>query len=236
MDKMNYAMVDHYIICGFGRMGQQITKEFARQRVPFIVIVDSPEHVSKMHAQRITHIIGNVIDDALLMQAGITRAKGLVAVASTDEVNVFIVLSARVLNPKLFIVARSILEENEDKLRRAGADRVMSPYTLGGRRMAAAVTKPGLMEFIDILLNSERFEAEFNLLQITKSSPFTGRTVEDIGFGHRCGVSLLAVRRPNEEMLINPCADFVIRTGDELIVMGTLAQLEHRQSALVSRS
>ncbi|MHB9109510.1 MAG: cation:proton antiporter domain-containing protein [Armatimonadota bacterium] len=226
MDKMINAMTDHYVVCGFGRMGQQIITDFTRQQVPYVVVEDNPEQLPKLSDRRILHVVGNASDDTVLMQAGITRAKGLIAVASTDEANVFIVLTARVLNPDLFIVARSIREENEDKLRRAGANRVMSPYILGGRRMAAAVTKPGIMDFLDMLLHSEKLEAEFSLFQVTDPSPFTGRTVEEIGFGQHFGVSLLAVRRPGEEVQVNPRADFVIHAGDELILMGTPAQLE----------
>ena len=137
MNMLIETLSDHFIICGYGRMGQQIVRDLQRGNVPLVVVESNPEQLPKLVAHVIPHVVGNASEDETLMQAGIMRAKGLISVAPSDEDNVFIVLTARVLNPSLFIVARSILEDNEDKLRRAGADRVISPYILGGRIMAA---------------------------------------------------------------------------------------------------
>ncbi len=226
MDKLIESMSGHYIVCGFGRMGQQIVKDFTRQQVPHVVVEDNPEQLPKLRDRQIPHVEGNASDDATLIKAGIERAKGLIAVASSDEVNVFIVLTARVLNANLFIVARSIREENEDKLRRAGADRVMSPYILGGRRMAASVTRPGIMDFLDLVLHSEKLEAEFHMLPVTEDCPLVHRTISQIGFRSQAGVTLLAISRPGQDVIVNPSADFEVLPGDELIVMGTPAQIE----------
>ena len=231
MEKTIHAMANHYIVCGYGRMGQQIVKDFARQQAPVIVVENNPEQLQKLRDARVPHVIGSASEDRVLMTAGIKRAQALIAVAATDEENVFIALTARVLNANLLIIARSIREENEDKLYRAGANRVVSPYILGGRRMAAAVTRPRFLEFLDLLLHDDQGEIDIGNIPIATHSPFVDQTVEAVGFGQSITAVLLAVRRPPNQLHANPCADFRLHAGDELIVMGTpeqIAQLETR--------
>jgi len=226
MDKLIANMSDHYIICGYGRMGQQIAKDFSRQCVPFVVVESNPVQIPKLVEQGVPFVEGNASEDEVLLKAGIQRAKGLVSVAATDEENVFITLTARGLNPNLVIVARSILEENEDKLRRAGADKVMSPYILGGRRMSAAILKPRVMDFLELAVHSENLELEIGDIVVSASAPFVGKTIRDSGIRQETGVIILAIRRTTGEMVANPDPDFVIQEGDEMIVMGKPAQLE----------
>jgi Kef-type K+ transport system membrane component KefB/Trk K+ transport system NAD-binding subunit len=225
MDKQIELLHDHYIVCGYGRMGQQIVKDFRRAGVPFVVIEDNPEQLPRLKEHRVPHVVGEAAQDEILLRAGIDRAKGLIAVASSDEENVFIVLSARGLNQKLNIVARSIREENEDKLRRAGADHVMSPYILGGRRMAAAVTKPGVMDFLDLVIHSEKFDTEIGHVAVPPGAVYADRTLRDLALWQACGVLVLAVERPGEDLLANPGPDFAVREQDELIIMGTTGQI-----------
>jgi len=226
MDRLIDSMKDHYIICGYGRMGQQIIKELRRHDVACVVVEDNPEQLPKLREQNIPHVEGKASEDSILFKAGIQRAKGLIAVASSDEENVFIVLTARVLNPDLFVVARSILEENVDKLRHAGADEVMSPYILGGRRMAAAVIKPEVMDFLDLVVHSDGVETEMAKVSISSESRCIGKTLKEINPWERCAVTLLALHRKGEGLHANPAPDFKIMEGDELIIMGTPAQIE----------
>ncbi len=207
MDTLIASMSRHYVICGFGRMGQQIAKDFLREGVPFVVVEDNPEQLPRLRAQNLPHIVGPASSDEVLEQAGIARAKGLIAVASTDEANVFIVLTARGMNKDLYIVARSIREENEDKLLRAGADRVMSPYILGGRRIAAAVTKPGVMDFLDLVLHSEHFNTDIAHITVPMDSTRAGRSLEELILWQACGVTVLAVQRPAEYFAAEPVRD-----------------------------
>lgn len=160
MDKAIRSVRDHYIICGYGRMGQSIAGEFRARKVPFVIVESNPEQLPKLSTEKTLYVEGDASDDKCLLSAGIEYAKGLIAVAPTDADNTFIVLTAKGINPKLFVVARSIKSEDEPKLRRAGADRVMSPYILGGKRMAWAVLRPTVVDFLESAVYSESLELE----------------------------------------------------------------------------
>lgn len=233
MDKLIESMSDHYIVCGYGRMGQQIVKDLNRYNVPCVVVEWNPEQLPKLKAQEIPHVEGKATEDISLIRAGVERAKGLIAVAASDEENVFIVLTAKVLNPKLFVVARSILQENEDKLRHAGANRVMSPYVLGGRRMAAAVIRPEVMDFLDLVVHEDSEDTEMATITIGAGSACIGKTLAEVNPWMTCGVTLLAARRRGEDLHPNPSPEFVLREGDELIVMGTADQIESAKGLVV---
>jgi len=234
MDKLIESMADHYIICGYGRMGQQIVKDLTRYNVPCVVVEWNPEQLPKLREQNIPHIEGKASEDPMLVKAGIKRAKGLIAVAPSDEENVFIVLTAKVLNPNLFIVARSILTENEDKLKHAGADMVMSPYVLGGRRMAAAVIRPEVMDFLDLVVHSDGIDVEMAKITVPPGASSVGKILRDVKLWEMCGATLLAIRRKDEDLHANPSPDFRIMDLDELIVMGKPEQIEAARKLLSS--
>ncbi len=233
MDQEISNLKDHYIICGYGRMGQQIVKDLQADNVPLVVIESNPEQLPKLEKQNIPHVEGDPREDEVLLRAGIERAKGLFSVYPTDEDNVFIVLSARVLNPNLFIMARSILLENEDKLRRAGADRVMSAYILAGRQMAAVVTKPEVMEFADLVLHTSHFDTNLAYVTISESAEKICRALGDIKLWETCGAHIAAVRR-NGELFSNPGPEFALCKGDEVIILGTKAQIEAAKKILLA--
>lgn len=226
MDKLIAGLNDHYIVCGYGRMGQQIVKDFRRYRVPHVVVERNPIQIPRLIEDGVPFVEGKASEDKVLSAAGIERAKGLVAVAATDEENVFIVLTSRGLNPKLYIVARSILQENEDKLRRAGADKVMSPYILGGHRMATAVLKPRVMDFLDVVIHEPAPDLEVEVVTVAASASFVGKAIKDSGIRQQTGVLILAVRRPGGEILSNPPPEFLLQAEDEVFVLGTPYQVE----------
>ena len=236
MDKIIVNLRDHYIVCGYGRMGQQIVKDFKRHNVPFVVIEWNPEQIPRLNEHGVPFVEGKASVDEILLKAGAQRAKGLVAVTATDEENVFIALTARGINPNLYIIARSILEENEDKLKRAGADRVMSPYILGGRRMAAVVLKPRVMDFLDLVMHGDAADLEVADITVSPSAPFIGKAIRDCGIKQTAGVLILAIRHPGEEVAANPSPDFIIREQDELIVMGTSEQVDKAERLAAGQS
>lgn len=233
MDRTIDSMRDHYIVCGYGRMGKQIVQDLRSQNQPVVVVESNPEQIPKLKEHDTPHVQGTASEDEVLIRAGVMRAKGLIAVAATDEENVFIVLSAKGLNPGLFIVARSILAENEDKLKRAGADKVMSPYILGGHRMAAALLKPRAVEFLDRVALGTKLDVEE--ITVPAQSALVGRTLRDISIRETCGVTLLAIRHKGGELMSNPDPAMVVEEQDELIVMGAPEQLEAAEQVIAGR-
>ena len=225
MENQINKLRDHYVVCGFGRMGQEIIRVFRRSSMPCAVIETNPEQIPKLVDQKIPFIEGNASDDKVLLAAGIKRAKGLVTVTATDEENVFITLTARGLNPDLFIVARSIREDNEDKLRRAGANRVMSPYITGGRRMAFAVLRPHVLEFLDATIHADSVIFELEDVEVTAESPFTDKLMRDSRIREESGATVLAIKSADGTLNYNPRSDTTLRVGDVLILVGTPDEL-----------
>ena len=229
MDKHIGKLRDHYIICGFGRMGHQIVKDLRREGVPHVVIEKDPEQVPDLLAQDIPFVKGNASSDNALRAAGIEHAKGLITVATSDEDNVFIALSARKLNPRLFIVSRSILEENEDKLKTAGADCVMSPYVLSGRRMVTAVLRPNVWDFLELAVHTEELQMMIEELTVGPGSPLVGKTIEQSDLKHDTGVTVIAMKKASQRMTANPSSDEILHEGDVLIVLGAPKELSQAQ-------
>lgn len=229
MDNYIAALHDHYIVCGYGRMGRQIVRDFKRAAVPFVVVEWNPEQIPRLIEDEVPFVEGKATEDDMLIKAGIERAKGLIAVTATDEENVFIVLSARGLNPGLHIVARSTKSENEGKLRRAGADRVMSPYIFGGRQIASAVLKPQVMDFLGMVLHSDELDLELGEAQVMETSKIAGKTIRESGIVESSGVLILAVRSANGELHTTPSPDFEIKAWDHMILIGSSAQIQAAQ-------
>lgn len=220
MDQAIANMNDHYIVCGYGRMGKQIVRDLRRSDLPVVVVEWNPEQIPFLVEHAVPYIEGKATDDEVLLRAGVDKARGLIAVAATEEENVFIVLTARGLNQSLYIVARSIREENEDKLRRAGADRVMSPYILGGRRMAATVTKPRTVDFLDLLMHDDSADLEISDLTLQSGCPFVDKCLRESQIQQEYRVNVLAIRRGETELHLATDPDFRLRAGDEVILLG----------------
>ena len=226
MEKQISKLRNHQIVCGYGRMGQQIVKDFIRHGISFAVVEANPEQLPGLIAGGIPFVEGNASDDEILIAAGIKHARGLVTAARTDEDNVFITLTARVLNPKLHIVARCILEDNEDKLRRAGADIVISPYVMGGRRMASAVIRPHVIEFLDTAMHSENIGLRIDAIKVAPTAQFASKAIRDSGIREKSGCTILAIRNGDGSFTQNPSPDIELKPGDLMIVMGEPDQLQ----------
>jgi voltage-gated potassium channel len=226
MEKHISKMRNHYIICGFGRMGQQIVKDLQREGVDHCVIERNPEQLPKLVAQDIPFVEGNASDDKVLKAAGIEKARGLITVSPTDEDNVFITLSARALNPSLFIVARSIQVENEDKLKMAGADRVMSPYVMGGKRMTQSVLRPNVLDFLELAMHTDDLQMMIEELTVGPGSELIGKSLKDSGLKSATGVTIIAMNKASGKMIANPGPDSLLSENDVLIVLGTPEQLD----------
>ncbi|MDH7480478.1 MAG: potassium channel protein [Armatimonadota bacterium] len=229
MQKSINSVKDHYIVCGYGRMGQAIASEFRRRNIPFVVVENNPEQLPKLVAERALFVEGDATDEKVLLAAGVERARGLISVAPTDADNTFIVLTAKGLNPNLYTVARSIKVEDEPKLRRAGADRVMSPYILGGKRMAWAALRPTVVDFLENALYSEEYELEISEVTVSADSEFVGKTLRESGIREKSGANVIALKTKEGALTPSPSPDVEIREGDVLVVLGTPKQLEALQ-------
>jgi voltage-gated potassium channel len=216
----------HQILCGYGRVGRQVAAEFAHDDVPFVVIDQDPEIVEECVAEGYLALLGEASDDDVLEEAGVRRAKGLVATVDSDADNVFVVLSARKLNQRLNIVARASSDESAAKLEMAGADRTLSPYAVGGRRLASLATQPLIVDFLDIVTRGEK-GIEFRLEEfgVPEDSFIAGHTIGELRIGEKTGAMILATRNKEGTFDTTPSANDRLRAGDTLIVLGAREQI-----------
>lgn len=223
--RMVSRLEDHFIVCGYGRVGRSAVATL-RESNKEVVIIERIEGLAKeMRDQGYIVILGDATNDVTLRQAGIERAKGLIVCAGQDANNLFVVLSARSLNPDLYIVARTVDQENETKMIRAGANRTVSPYQLGGRHMANVLTRPRVTEFLDVVTLDSGLEMLIEELVISDKSPLAGHTVFEADLRRKTGVTLVALQRDSIGTTLTPDEGTRLEAGDELIVIGTRAQL-----------
>ena len=220
LEKTIEKMNNHYIICGGGRIGFLICRELMAGKMPCVVIDNNPEVIQKAQDEGFICCKGDATQDKILIEAGIKRAKGIVCVLPSDAENLYVILTAKELNQQIYIISRSEEEESEHRLLRAGADRVMSPYTLGGVRMAMAILRPAMLDFIEITTRQQSLELRMEEISICKGSPFITQSLEDSGIRKRYGLIIVAVKKDSGKMIFNPMANYIIAEGDRLIAMG----------------
>ncbi len=216
---------DHYIVCGFGRMGAQIAEHLLEHELKFVVVENEPHNVVKLQDLGFVFVNGDATDDDALIKAGVQRAKGLVAVLSTDAENVFTVLSARELNENLFIVARAIDEGTEGKLKKAGADRVVKPYELGGNRMVQLLLRPGVTDFIEGVAKKRGIDISLEQIVVCKGSPLIGQTLAESPIRRDLNIIIIAIDRAEGKFVYNPQSTVIIETEDKLIAIGQVENL-----------
>lgn len=219
-ERMIKKISNHYIICGCGRIGHLICKELAAEKIDFVVIDNNPDTIQKIEEEGFVCYKGDASQDKALIEAGIKRAKGIVCALPTDPENLYVILTAKELNPDIYILSRSAEIESEHRLLRAGADRVMSPYTLGGMRMAMAITKPAMLDFIEITTQRQSLELRMEELAVCDGSPFIGKSLEESEIRARYGLIIVAVKKDTGKMIFNPLASYIISNGDKLIALG----------------
>ncbi len=226
MERKIERLSQHVIVCGYGRVGQETCRRLKRHGTSFLVVDNNPERVAQIEADGFLALQGDASDDAVLVRAGVARARALVTAAQSDAVNVYITLSARALNPSLLIIARAATTEAEHKLRIAGATRVVSPYVLGGRSMASMALQPAVMDFLDLLLHSDDADTWLEEVAILPQSGLCGLRIDEASLRERAGLTILAIRRADGRMVINPHPNTVLREHDTLIVLGNRMTVE----------
>src|SRR6266550_2666820 len=234
MEREIDRLSDHYIICGAGRVGRSAARELARRPVPF-VIVDNNETKAARYSNDWLVLVGDATKEQTLREAHIERARGLVAATTTDATNLYIILTARGLNPRLKIIARASEEDAEKHLLTAGADSVVSPYLFAGQRIAQSFLRPHVVSFLDTATTHLGMDLEIGEISVPKHSSFAGKTIESSRIRQDRGVIILAIKR-EQGMRFNPSPEDRIEPGDYLIAMGEPGQLRQLEQMVVARS
>ena len=234
MEREIDRLAEHYIICGAGRVGRSAARELARRPVPY-VIVDNNEAKAARYSQEWLVLVGDATKEQTLREAHIERARGLVAATTTDATNLYIILTARGLNPKLKIIARASEEDAEKHLLTAGADAIVSPYSFAGQRIAQTFLRPHVVSFLDTATTHLGIDLEIGEICVGANSGFAGKTIETSRMRQERGVIVLAIKR-GQGMRFNPSPDDLIETGDFLIAMGEPAQLRQVEQMAASKS
>jgi voltage-gated potassium channel len=225
----------HYIICGLGRVGRSVARELARKPVPFVILENNEAKRQRFATENWLVLGGDATQEPALRQAQIDRARGLVAATTTDATNLYIVLTARGLNPQLKIIARASEDAAEKHLRTAGADAVVSPYLFAGQRIAQSLLRPNVVSFLDTATTHLGIDLEIGEIHITPASTFAGKTLESSRIRQERGVIVLAIKR-RAGMRFNPAPDERIEADDCLIAMGEPAQLRQLEQTASSSS
>ncbi|HSP48260.1 MAG TPA: potassium channel protein [Clostridiaceae bacterium] len=221
MDTAISKLKGHFILCGSGETGLYIISQFQKQGVPFVVIDNDELVIEELKERGVLFIVGDATHEEVLEKAGINRAKGLIASLSKDSENVFVVLTARQMNEKLYIVSRAIEPSAHKKLKKAGANNTVSPNEIGGRRMAALMMRPSVISFLDAITHAGEVVLDLEDVEIHKESTLCGSLLREAGIPEKTGLIILAMRKSEkEELIFNPSSSVMLEPGDTMIVLG----------------
>lgn len=232
LDQQIGRLRDHYIICGYGRIGRVLCKKLRRKPIQMVVIEMDPELTSAMEEDGVLYIVGNASDESVLRKAGIEHAKMLVSILATDTDNVFLVLTARQLNPDLYIIARASRDESASKLIAAGASKVESPYNVGAARMANSILRPTVTDFLDLAFAHKRKDIQMEELPVHTTSPLVDVMLKDSGIRANYNCIIIAIKSSDGDMTFNPSFEYKIKNGDTLIAVGEVENLYKLEKAL----
>jgi voltage-gated potassium channel len=229
--RMLDELTHHFIICGFGRIGQIIAREFARQAVPFVIIERDPDRMKEAIDAGYLAVEADASSEEVLQRIGVARARGFIAAVSTDAENVYAVLTARLLRPDLYIIGRAETEDAKAKLIRAGCDRVLSPYQIGGLQLAQTALRPAVVDFVQLATSSDNLDLNMEQVQITAGAELAGKTIVAAGLRQRFGVIVVGIQRASGAMEFNPPPESVMSVGDCLVVLGQAKNLRELEAA-----
>lgn len=218
-------LTGHYIVCGWGRTGQEVTDHFMVKKIPFVVVESDPVLARRARDAELLVIEGDATSDDILLQAQIKKAAGVICGLPDDAANTFIVLSAKELNANVTIVSRAANPGSESKLRRAGANMVISPYVIAGRRMATAVTHPLVTEFLDVVMHAPEYDLRIDQVNLSENCVLVGKSLKDANIKQQSGAMILALNQSGK-LITNPLPDQVFCSGDILIALGTEEELK----------
>lgn len=226
MQKGIQELVDHYIVCGFGKVGRRAARELSFRRVPFVIVDKDPQRIEQAEKDAFLFVQGDSTTDETLIDAGIERAKGLIIAVANEADNVFIALSARQLNPHLFITARGESDDAEKKLKRAGANKVVFPHRIGAIRMALTTLRPNLVDFMSVVTFDKDTGLAIEEIQIKPGSSLDQTTLQVCPIRKELGIMVVGIKKEGKDVFLNPAPDTKIEAGDILIVIGEKKKLE----------
>jgi voltage-gated potassium channel len=226
----------HFIVCGYGRIGATIVEEFRHHKAPYVVIDRNGERVQEVLLQGGLAVEADASSEEVLKRVRIDRARGLITAVSTDAENVYTVLSARLLRPDLLIIARAGSDDAFRKLKRAGADRVISPYQIGGLQMAQTALRPAVVDFVHLATSSDHLDLAMEQVRIHPDAALADQTIGGANLRQRFGVVVVGVLRAEGKMDFNPAPDTVMRPGDQLVVLGPPDRVKQFEEATASRA
>ena len=221
LDKQISKLKNHFIVCGYGRMGQALCGYLIQRYLDVVVIEQNPDRVPVMDKDGILYVLGGATDEATLMKAGIKRARGIISVLGSDADNVFLVLIAKRLNPNIFVVARANQNESEKTLYDAGTDKVVSPFALGARRMAHAILRPTVIHFLELAFVDDNTDIHVEEIPVSASSKLVDVSLQDSGLRQDFDLIIISIKKADGTMCFNPKALHQFEAGDTIIAVGS---------------
>lgn len=234
LDKQIARLKDHYIICGYGRIGRVLAHYLTERYLNVVIIEKNESRQAAMDDDGVLYLLGEATDENVLLRAGIKDAKGLITAVATDADNVFLTLIAKQLNPGLFIVARAIQNTAKRTLEAAGANKVISPYDLGARRMAHAILRPTVIKFLELAFADDNTDIQVEEIQVRSTSKLLNVALKDSGIRQKLDLIILTIKKADGTMIFNPKADTRMETDDTLVVVGqpkSIIQLDQMMRA-----
>lgn len=230
------SLSGHFIVCGYGRVGESVAREFAANGASFVVIDNDPDASEHLELAGFLHVTGDASDDEILQEAGIQKARGLVAAVDSDADNTFVILSARVLRPDLLIVGRANSEESLRKVKKAGADHVISPYSIGGKKMATLMLKPLVSDYLDVASGGGEIEFRLEEFALNYTCEIVGKSIAELDIRRRTGATILAVRHGDSGLFdTNPSPELTLDDGDVVIAIGTPVDIANLEELFACR-
>ncbi len=226
MDKKMQKLSGHYIVCGYGRMGKQICDGLKKNGAKFIIVEKDEAKIDVMREKGFLYVIGESSNDEVLKSAGIKNAKGIVTVTHSDAENVFTALSAKQLNPKIYVISRAVDEGSETKLLKAGVDRVVKPFEIGGSRMVQLLLRPKVTDFIEGIARKENINIGLEEIEVVEFSPLVGQSLSESPIRKELNIIVVAIHKANGDFEYNPSARTKIMANDQLIAIGKNEDLE----------
>lgn len=235
MERKLQSLKDHYIICGHGRMGSTVRERLQEENLPFVVIDNNEKKLADlMETRECLFIKGDATDEGILIQAGLKKAKALAALLSSDADNLYLVLTARLISPSVFILAKAMDEDGEKKILQIGANKVVSPYKLSGLKIAQALIRPTLVDFMDLIIRRKELSLYMEEFVLEKKSKIVNRSLRECDIRKTANVIVVAVKKPGEDIVFNPSPEIKMETGDTLLVLGDEEAITKFESVYLS--